>query len=150
MRALAHIGLMAALLSGTQALTGIEAAAGTQDRVRFQSAPHVVVDIRHTAPGEATIRVASNAPFHITASDVVGEVEVKLAHTGINAQAPGPEATCAIAMGRGGAIYSATRRTAKLPGGPESQSAVFEVSYPRVASPVFGVGTGRAPTTGYC
>lgn len=128
-------------------LLSLPAAAQIVNRVSFDIRPIVTaVEIPTAEPGVSRFLVASNAGFGVTASDMIGEIQVDVqasgtlngaARFGDSAQLPGPQKGCAQANGFVSSIYIADRKTAATPGTPPEQAVIFEFNYDAVARPSF-------------
>ena len=117
------------------------------DRVSF-SAPQKVASVKLDVnqPGLQRFVVASNAPFAIISENAVGEFNVTLTTEdkingrviGNNAQLPGLQTTCAIALSTTPQkIYEAIRKTAVSRGEALSQAVIVDVSYDPALTPDF-------------
>ncbi len=104
-------------------------------------------------PGLTKLVINSNTPFVIAASDVTGELDVKVNQTGAiyttpygeEAQMPGPSESCSAPTSIDEkVIYEAQRRTANNRGKILSQSVVVELRYDADTDPVFNVMTKKA------
>ncbi|MGJ8562648.1 MAG: hypothetical protein ACSHXY_03750 [Alphaproteobacteria bacterium] len=103
-------------------------------------------------PGMAQLVISSNAPFVITAGNLVGDVDIKLHQSGEiyttrfgdNTQTPGPDIACAAPITSDMAvIYKSDKATSVSDAEILSQSVVMEVTYDYDADPVFKVMTQR-------
>ncbi|WP_409433024.1 hypothetical protein ACJ3XI_00595 [Litorimonas sp. RW-G-Af-16] len=133
--------LTAILITAPQAVW-----ANMSDRVAFTSKGRVAMKLVSKKPGEHKYMVVSNAPFKVTAKNVIGRIKVKVKakgkisglQFGSKAQMPGKRLSCrAIWSSMPRVIYSATKRTAKLRGKPRSQAVIVTVKFPKTAKPKF-------------
>ena len=127
----------------------IPVAAQIIDRVSFSIPQHAVsTELPRNEAGVSNLVVSSNAPFILTVSNVVGEIDVTVKNSGAinstrfgdNAQMPGPRNVCAMPTSAAPAvIYAADRRTALKRGEILSQSVIITVRFPEGAEPEFKV-----------
>lgn len=116
------------------------ASAGSSDRVKFSVKPKVAVKLVSKKPGQRTYRIASNAPFRITASGVIGPIRSRITKIGAAAQKPGKLAACRRAAGLlPTTIYRAKRKTAAEQGQPKAQSVLLTLKYSKHAKPTFKI-----------
>lgn len=126
--------------------------AGAQvlDQIKFNIPQKVASATLPGEPGLTRLVISSNAAFTISASEAVGEYNVKVIREGLinttpfghNAQLPGPESTCSAAVSPSPSIiYRATQKTAAARGAVLSQSVIVEISYDEVIRPKFTVKT---------
>ena len=130
----------------------IAGTAGAQvlDQIKFEIPQRVVSAKMPSEAGLTRLVISSNAPFAITASNAIGEYDVKVLSDGfinttpfgLNAQMPGPETACGAAVSPSPSIiYRATQKTAAARGDVLSQSVMVEIRYDEVLSPKFAVKT---------
>ena len=122
----------------------LSASAGMVERVSFSPAPQVIVaDTHDSAPGRQSFLVASNAPFVVEVTGVIGRVDVdvqtrgqlgSLAY-GTNAQSPGETTRCSFARLGITQVYRAERKTAANPGEVQTQAVRVNVRYDEKAEP---------------
>jgi len=116
------------------------ASAGSSDRVKFSVKPKVAVKLVSKKPGQRTYRIASNAPFRITASGVIGPIRSRITKIGEAAQKPGKLAACRRAAGTlPTTIYRAARKTAAEPARRKAQSVLITLRYSKYSKPVFKI-----------
>ena len=134
------IGVLVAIPAGAQIL----------DKVMFQVAPRAAAAQTQLAPGRTEILIASNAPFSIIATGMVGEMSVSLdvngtingKHFGANAQNPGDVPACVFAASDTPVnIYQAKRRTAANRGPVIEQAVKVVIDYDPSSTPEFAVVT---------
>lgn len=126
-------------------LASIPAAAQMIDRVIFEVRPIVTaVEIPTEAPGKSRFLVVSNAPFHVSTENMIGDVSLSLHKSGNingnrfgdNAQMPGEKRRCAsVSSSAPTVIYQADHKTAAEPGPTASQAVVVVVNYDPVSQP---------------
>lgn len=125
-------------------LLSLPAAAQIVDRVRFSAPERVIVaDLPNETEGMRSYLVASNTPFAVEVSGVVGEVDVEITTTGdiagmsygTHATSPGLASTCV--QGRLAPIeaYRSERRTAATRGRVQDQAVRVDVSFDPLAEP---------------
>ena len=142
-------------------LLAIPAAAQMVHTVSFKIDPHVVAaEIPLGIAGRSDFLVSSNAPFSVTATGMVGEVDMALnlsgqmgeLRYGKSAQAPGPVSGCAMMTSPTETqIYQATVRTAARRGTATEQAVILSFTYDPVATPEFQFVTqNSAPKSGAC
>ena len=134
------IGLTVAGTAGAQVL----------DQIKFEVPQRVASATLPTEPGLTRLIVSSNAGFTVSASEAIGEYDVKVLRDGLinttpfglNAQLPGPETACSAAVSPAASvIYRADRKTAAARGGVLTQSVMIEIRYDETLRPKFSVKT---------
>ena len=134
-------------------LAAFPAAAQMVDRVVFEAKPKVTaVEIPTPAAGQSRFLVASNAPFHVQSSNVLGDMAVSVhksgdlngSRFGDNAQTPGETETCTnVSLPTDAIIYKASQKTARARGSILSQAVIFEFSYDVLARPIITFKAGE-------
>jgi len=130
----------------------IAGTAGAQvlDQIKFEVPQRVASATLPTEPGLTRLVISSNAAFTVSASDAIGEYNVKVLSEGLinttpfgrNAQMPGPETSCGAAVSPSpSVIYRATQKTAAARGPILTQSIMVEIRYDEAMSPKFAVQT---------
>ena len=126
-------------------LTALPAAAQVVHTVSFRVEPHVVAaPIPSDTPGRLDFVVSSNAPFNVTAADMVGELDVVVTQSGMlgeqafgqASQLPGASQSCArLTSPAGAVVYRAARRTAAARGDGVEQAVIISFHFDPVAAP---------------
>lgn len=118
--------------------------AGTSDRVSFDIKPRVISKLLNQAQGETKLLVASNAPFEINVSGIVGPITVTIEKGGningtvygASAQFPGQETQITfVTTDLETSIYQADRKTALKPGKPIDQAVLVKITYDGASHP---------------
>ena len=126
------------------------ASAQVLDRIKFEVPQRVVSAVVPSEPGLTRLVITSNAGFTISASEAIGEYDVKVMSQGLlnttpyglNAQMPGPETACGAAVTPStSVIYRATQKTALARGPILSQAVMVEIRYDEAMTPKFDVQT---------
>ena len=131
--------------------------AGAQvlDQIKFDVPQRVASATLPTEPGLTRLIISSNAGFTVSASEAVGEYDVKILREGLinttpfglNAQLPGPETACGAATSPAeSVIYRADRKTAAARGAVLTQSIMIEIRYDDAMQPKFSVKTAENST----
>lgn len=143
----------------------IAGTAGAQvlDHIKFDVPQRVASATLPSEAGLTRLIISSNAAFTISAIGAIGEYDILVKHEGLinttpfglNAQMPGPETACGMAVSPSPSIiYSATKKTAASRGGVLSQSVMVEIRYDEAANPKFEVKTqdnsGAIPLAAPC
>lgn len=132
----------------------VPAIAQVVQNVSFSAPPRAVHVALPTDPGVSRFMVATNAPFYVTSSDVLGDIEVRVITNGTvngnafgtKAQTPGAPSQCHTAQNKSESlIYAAERKTAREPGEVIDQAVLVEVFYPKFTTPNIQIIAGKAP-----
>ncbi len=124
----------------------IAASAKMADKMLFSTPGRAVYSAAAAMPGETIIFVASNTPYSVIASGVVGELGVHIESSGVvkgkifgkNAQHPGRPLAC-VAQNRPTPtlIYQSVTKTAERRGAVIDQAVKMRITYPPSAHPEF-------------
>ena len=126
--------------------------AGAQvlDQIKFEVPQRVASATLPSEPGLTRLIISSNAGFTVSASDAIGEYDVKVLQDGLinttpfglNAQMPGPETACGTVISPAEfVIYRADKKTAAARGAVLTQSVMIEIRYDAAMQPKFAVRT---------
>ena len=125
-------------------LVSLPATAQIVDRVSFKIPPTVITTpVPHQPAGQKSFLVATNTPFTVEVAGTVGEVDVRVAHTGYygdlrygtKAQMPGPRTSCVQGRLAPVVAYRADRKTAATRGDVQSHAVRVDVTFDPVADP---------------
>jgi hypothetical protein len=132
-------------------LLAIPAAAQIVQTVSFKIEPTVIASkVPLETAGRTDFVVISNAPFYITAANMIGDINVSVSVSGQvgelifgqSAQLPGPASRCATVTSPAPTpIYQATQRTAAKRGETAEQAIIMTFTYDPVATPDFQFST---------
>ena len=127
----------------------VPVAAQIVDRVVFSAPPRAAfVEMPRAEPGKTVLIVASNAPFSVISSGMVGELSVDVTVSGhingqafgANAQDPGMGDGCVFqSLSAPTLVYTSFRKTAARRGKVVDQAVKIEISYDPSLRPVFDV-----------
>ena len=125
-------------------LVSLPATAQIVDRVSFKIAPTVITTpVPHQPAGKKSFLVATNTPFTVEVAGTVGDVDVRVAHTGYygdlrygtKAQMPGPRTSCVQGRLAPVVAYRADRKTAATRGDVQEHAVRVDVTFDPVADP---------------
>ena len=126
-------------------LLTLPAAAQVVHSVAFSVEPHVVAaPVGGERPGQRSFVVSSNAPFNVTAANMVGAVDVSVQQSGAvgamvfgaASQLPGAAAGCAVLTSPAeSVIYRAHQRTAARRGDGVEQAVIMTFTFDPIAVP---------------